>query len=144
MLGNINHPGKLIWINYILFKLVILIFCIKFKGRATHISQTWSQFANTERHSSLVNSPMAALNSSPLARNQSIPSTSSIGTFYASNQLVSPSLKSINLMSSIQNENEAGLLTKNENDDVFRSPTTPTKENQSPGMNFTIEKLKIF
>jgi len=91
MLGNINHPG-----------------------RATHISQTWSQFANTERHSSLVNSPMAALNSSPLARNQSIPSTSSIGTFYASNQLVSPSLKSINLMSSssIQNENEAGLLTK--------------------------------
>ena len=34
-----------------------------------------------------------------------------------------------------QNENEAGGLLKNENEDVFKSPTTPTQEHQTPGMS---------
>ena len=105
-----------------------------FKGRASHISQTWSAFANNNDRQNLLASPMAALNSSPLARNQSMSSSVSSNSFYSSNanhQSISP-LPTSNYenknntkkhsLSFITNSDETSSM---ENDDnVFQGSTT--------------------
>ena len=63
------------------------------KGRASHISQTWSAFTNTTTPGqSALSSPMSALNHSPLIRNQSIPPSVSSNSFYSTVLPVSPSV----------------------------------------------------
>jgi hypothetical protein len=95
------------------------------KGRASHISQTWSAFTNTTTPGqSALSSPMSALNHSPLIRNQSIPSSVSSNSIYST---VLTSLSSGNPIQTSKQHSQSFLFppsdqsgVNEEDDNVFQ------------------------